>query len=141
MIRRNDAGRLYGITFIDHHSKTVWNGSRLGKEFSANSFNDYWNNKSLPKINEPFIEQPKLFKLIDTTIQPEKPHQLFDFLSPHPHEESLLGSLGNLIPETHIEDYEEIDFANRMKKKNISAGKTDNTANSFFYNILCFSKS
>ncbi|MCT3960141.1 relaxase/mobilization nuclease domain-containing protein [Elizabethkingia anophelis] len=117
MIRRNDAGRLYGITFIDHHSKTVWNGSRLGKEFSANTFNDYWNNKTLPKLNKPFVEQPKLFKLIDTHIQPEKPHQLFDFLSTHPHEESLIGSLGNLIPETHIEDYEEIDFANRMKKK------------------------
>ncbi|MCL1665815.1 relaxase/mobilization nuclease domain-containing protein [Elizabethkingia ursingii] len=117
MIRRNDAGRLYGITFIDHHSKTVWNGSRLGKEFSANTFNDYWNNKTLPKLNEPFVEQPKLFKLIDTDIQPEKPHQLFDFISIYPQEESLLGLLGSLIPETNIEDYEEIDFANRMKKK------------------------
>lgn len=30
-IRRNETGRIYGITFIDHNSKTVWNGSSLGK--------------------------------------------------------------------------------------------------------------
>lgn len=41
VVRRNDAGRIYGMTFIDHNSKSVWNGSRLGKELSANTFNDY----------------------------------------------------------------------------------------------------
>src|SRR5690606_4245147 len=46
VIRRNDTGRIYGMTFIDHNSKTVWNGSRLAKELSANAFNDYWNNNN-----------------------------------------------------------------------------------------------
>ncbi|WP_346986206.1 hypothetical protein [Chryseobacterium sp. POE27] len=45
VVRKNDTGRIYGITFIDHNSKTVWNGSRLGKEFSANVFNDWWNHQ------------------------------------------------------------------------------------------------
>ncbi|MFQ9280560.1 MAG: conjugal transfer protein MobB [Phocaeicola vulgatus] len=36
--------RLYGITFIDHTSRTVFNGSRLGKAFSANVFNELFNN-------------------------------------------------------------------------------------------------
>ena len=40
VFRTNDAGRIYGTTFIDHADKTVFNGSRLGKEFSANVFND-----------------------------------------------------------------------------------------------------
>ena len=31
--RINPEGRLYGITFIDHTSRTVLNGSRLGKAF------------------------------------------------------------------------------------------------------------
>lgn len=31
-------GRIYGVTFIDHKSGIVVNGSRLGKEFSANRF-------------------------------------------------------------------------------------------------------
>lgn len=40
VFRTNDAGRIYGVTFIDHADKTVFNGSRLGKDFSANVFND-----------------------------------------------------------------------------------------------------
>ncbi len=42
--RINPEGRLYGITFIDHTSRTVLNGSRLGKAFSANVFNELFNN-------------------------------------------------------------------------------------------------
>lgn len=37
VLRRNDAGRIYGVTFIDHNSRAVLNGSKLGKEFSANA--------------------------------------------------------------------------------------------------------
>lgn len=40
LFRQNDTGRIYGVAFIDHESRTVLNGSRLGKEFSANVFND-----------------------------------------------------------------------------------------------------
>jgi len=40
VLRRNDQRRIYGVTFIDHKDRCVFNGSRLGKEFSANAFND-----------------------------------------------------------------------------------------------------
>ena len=40
VFRQNEAGRIYGATFIDHAAKAVFNGSRLGKEFSAGVFND-----------------------------------------------------------------------------------------------------
>jgi hypothetical protein len=43
VFRTNDDGRIYGATFIDHEQKCVFNGSRLGKEFSANVFNDLFN--------------------------------------------------------------------------------------------------
>ena len=39
-LRRNDAGRITGVTFIDHENRCVMNGSRLGKEFSANVLNE-----------------------------------------------------------------------------------------------------
>lgn len=42
VFRTNDTGRIYGTTFINHADKTVFNGSRLGKEFSANVFNDLY---------------------------------------------------------------------------------------------------
>jgi hypothetical protein len=43
LFRKNEQGRIYGATFIDHEQKCVFNGSRLGREFSANVFNDLFN--------------------------------------------------------------------------------------------------
>jgi hypothetical protein len=34
ILHQNKDGLIYGITFIDHRSKTVFNGSDLGKEYS-----------------------------------------------------------------------------------------------------------
>jgi hypothetical protein len=118
VIRRNDTGRIYGITFIDHNSKTVWNGSRLGKEFAANTFNDYWNNKMKFENKEPFQPQPNVSKLNCTEdLSTEIPYQLFDFLNTDKQEYGLIEVFGGLLPDTQGEDYEEQDFANKMKKK------------------------
>lgn len=119
VVRRNDTGRIYGMTFIDHNSKTVWNGSRLEKELSANTFNDYWNNNIKPDIKEPVTLQPKISIPKDTDDLPaEEPYHLFDFLNLEPkHEDGLIEALGGLLPEAQGEDYEEQDFANKMKKK------------------------
>uniref|UniRef100_UPI003FEFC172 conjugal transfer protein MobB n=1 Tax=Alistipes shahii TaxID=328814 RepID=UPI003FEFC172 len=38
--RINPAGRIYGVTFIDHTNGIVANGSVLGREFSARVFNE-----------------------------------------------------------------------------------------------------
>lgn len=35
VLRKNDAGRLYGITYVDHTTQCVFNGSALGKPYSA----------------------------------------------------------------------------------------------------------
>ena len=43
VFRENDQGRIYGVTFIDHRNREVYNGSRLGKEFSANAFEQLFN--------------------------------------------------------------------------------------------------
>ena len=117
VVRRNDTGRIYGMTFIDHNSKAVWNGSRLSKELSANAFNDYWNNNIKPEIKEPVELQPKISTSNDADLPTEEPHQLFDFLTTEKHEDGLIEALGGLLPEAQGEDYEEKDFANKMKKK------------------------
>ena len=43
VLRSNEDGRIYGATFVDHNTNTVLNGSRLGKEFSANAFERWFN--------------------------------------------------------------------------------------------------
>jgi hypothetical protein len=118
VVRRNDTGRVYGITFIDHNSKTVWNGSRLGKQLSANIFNDYWNNNIAPEIKEPVELQSKVSTANDADLAAEEPHNLFDFLkTAEKQENGLIEALGGLLPEANGEDYQEQEFANRMKKK------------------------
>ncbi|UEG51401.1 relaxase/mobilization nuclease domain-containing protein [Mucilaginibacter daejeonensis] len=37
IFRHSEDGRLYGVTFVDHSAKAVFNGSDLGKSYSANS--------------------------------------------------------------------------------------------------------
>ncbi|MFV0591461.1 MAG: conjugal transfer protein MobB [Draconibacterium sp.] len=39
VFRENRNGRIYGVTFVDHHRHTALNGSRYGKAFSANALN------------------------------------------------------------------------------------------------------
>ena len=51
VIRKNDNGRIYGITFIDDEQGVAFNGSRLGKGYAANVFNTYFSNPT----NNPFL--------------------------------------------------------------------------------------
>ncbi|MNQ80152.1 hypothetical protein D3C85_951180 [compost metagenome] len=123
VVRKNDIGRIYGVTFIDHNSRTVWNGSRLGAAFAANTFNDYWNNDIKPEIKELNEPHPKISQHNAMEDLPaEKPHELFDFLNKEipafsANKMGLIEGLGGLLPEIQCEDYEEQDFANKMKKK------------------------
>ena len=62
VFRQNDSGRIYGVTFIDHDSRVVLNGSRLGKEYSANVFNERFSGET-GKAQQPDVsisrqEQP-----------------------------------------------------------------------------------
>jgi hypothetical protein len=50
ILRYTDAGRIYGATFIDHNTGTVLNGSRLGKEFSANSLEKWFTAGEKPSV-------------------------------------------------------------------------------------------
>ena len=40
VLRQNTDGRIYGITFVDNQNKTVFNGSDLGKPYSAGHLQD-----------------------------------------------------------------------------------------------------
>ena len=103
LFRENEQGRIYGATFIDHEQKAVFNGSRLGKEFSANVFNDLFSGKQSELIQQ----QSKN----DTG-------QSFEPFDRKQEDDSVAGGLFSLLtPETNGTDYQEEAFAKRMKKK------------------------
>lgn len=94
VIYQNDTGRIYGMTFVEDSSNTAINGSKLGKEFSANAFNSY------------FYEETQQSKFAETLkdigVETEEP---------------LISITGNLIPTTSDgRDYEEEAFGRRMKR-------------------------
>ncbi len=55
VFRYTDEGRLYGVTFVDHDTMTALNGSRLGKEFSANALNARFIQQQQPTEQAPII--------------------------------------------------------------------------------------
>lgn len=59
VLRRNAEGRIVGAAFIDHNERAVLNGSRLGKEFSANVLNERFADNSPRKdLQRPQTAQP-----------------------------------------------------------------------------------
>lgn len=53
VFRYTDEGRIYGVTFVDHDTMTALNGSRLGKEFSANALNARFSQQTQPTEQTP----------------------------------------------------------------------------------------
>ena len=52
VLRYTEEGRIYGATFIDHRTGCVLNGSRMGKELSANALQEHF---TLPYAGQPPI--------------------------------------------------------------------------------------
>ena len=68
VIRKSESGRIYGITFIDDANGIALNGSRLGKGYSANTFNSYLSN---PTYN-PFMDET-LYGTYSSQLKEEVP--------------------------------------------------------------------
>jgi hypothetical protein len=71
LFRENNSGRIYGVTFIDHRQKFVFIGSRLGKDFSANVFQEKFNGneqRSEQKKSPEFISPQSTFAP-DSTLE------------------------------------------------------------------------
>ncbi len=108
VLRENEQGRIYGATFIDHMSKTVLNGSRLGKEFSANVFHEWFANGIKPEIKPDNIPQES------NDIPFEHNTEIADNIQFAGISENLFGIFA---PEIHGDNYEDELFKRRMRKK------------------------
>ena len=71
VIRKNQSGRIYGITFIDDEVGIALNGSRLGKGYAANVFNGYFSNPTHnPFLDETLYGSPSVRLEQSATVQP-----------------------------------------------------------------------
>ena len=71
VIRKNESGRIYGITFIDDKEGIALNGSRLGKGYAANVFNGYFSNPT----HNPFLDEA-LYGSPSVCLEPSILHPL-----------------------------------------------------------------
>lgn len=102
VFRENKNGRIYGATFIDHGSREVFNGSRLGKEFSANVFERMFREADIEKI---------------VTEQAASDRSAADAAESALEQALGILSLGNVVGSPTTEDIEEESFAKAMQNK------------------------
>ncbi len=113
LFRRNDEGRIYGATFIGHTTRTVLNGSRLGKDYSANVFNNLYGGNQ-QQVQEPIQDT----RLSDVYKNTEKPTTQYDT------SDSVTGGLFSILaPEPENHPKEEMPLPRRKKKKKRRYGR------------------
>lgn len=108
VLRETDTGRIYGATFIDHKTGCVLNGSRMGKEFSANAMQEWVE-----------AHTPHPTQLIGVTVAPAPQAEGRQSFVPHGYdadEGSVTGGLFD-IPVSPGTDPEEEAFRHRMQRK------------------------
>ena len=113
VIRKNESGRIYGITFIDDEKGIALNGSRLGKGYAANLFNAYLSN---PAHNS-FLDE-SLYGKIDTTFQ----QQMQTIQSDEQESDNLVDELiedmadGSFLP-TGNDDWKEAAWQRKLRRQ------------------------
>lgn len=85
VFRQSAEGRIYGVTFIDHNARAVFNGSRLGKGFSANAFETLFRQRpEAEHLAPPFDRWPQGLSLFDMQAAVEQAFGVFSFAPPQP---------------------------------------------------------
>ena len=103
VLRYTEEGRIYGATFIDHRTGCVLNGSRMGKELSANTLQEHF---TLPYAGQPPIPLSIPVDAVD------KAHGQTAYNGA-----DVSGGMGLLTPEGPATDAEEEAFIRAMKRK------------------------
>lgn len=126
VIRRNEQGRLYGITFVDHNTGHVFNGSHLGKQFSANVFHKLFSVKNINENLTTDLLASQKSPLSNKKSLKEDLHPLFDFMVNAGSALIDWGIVDSLLLNTIAEDPEEQMFEFNMKKKKRKRGQSRN---------------
>ena len=114
-IRKNESGRIYGITFIDDKEGVALNGSRLGKGYAANVFNAYFTNPTHnPFLDETLYGNPSVRLEQSATVQPlqsnaEEGDNLID--------ELIEDIVGDTFGTTGNDDWKEAVWLRKLRRQ------------------------
>ena len=114
-IRKNESGRIYGITFIDDKEGVALNGSRLGKGYAANVFNGYFSNPAHnPFLDETLYGNPSVRLEQSATVQPlqsnaEEGDNLID--------ELIEDIVGDTFGTTGNDDWKEAVWLRKLRRQ------------------------
>ena len=115
VIRKNESGRIYGITFIDDKEGVALNGSRLGKGYAANVFNTYFSNPMHnPFLDEALYGSPSVRLEQSATVQPlqsnaEEGDNLID--------ELIEDIVGDTFGTTSNDDWKEATWQRKLRRQ------------------------
>ena len=119
VLRRSENGKIYGLTYIDYRTKSVFNGSDLGKEYSAKAIIEKCA-REIIKQQEHKLEIPKQLPSLGN----EKQNFSFDYDFQKEHANNLNLQLEKAIELVMrpIEEYDQIPYElkkeqERKKKK------------------------
>ena len=111
VFRENTEGRIYGATFIDYQSRCVFNGSKMGKEFSANIFSELFKSDTTNKHQ--LIINP-----VDNTTKGYEADKSIDSFTENGEYNNQKDSAVDIsLLEQHGTDYAEVAFTRRMENE------------------------
>ena len=121
VLRYGNGGRLFGVTFIDHNSRTVLNGSVLGKEFSANAlatrFADFAQGENHREDLQAVSSTP-VKETLRPSVQPVQEDKQPTTAKGYAGDDSPVGSLLSVLtPETNQHDDNQPMPKKKKKKK------------------------
>jgi len=108
VIRENDKGIIYGLTYIDHKTKCVFNGSDIGKEYSAKAILEKCGINQPISVKEEKFSESKIAKAERQELQPGLHNQ-----------QEQKHDLSNLLEEIikPVEEYNYLPYELRKQKK------------------------
>ena len=105
VLRETDTGRIYGATFIDHNTGCVLNGSRMGKELSANAL-EQWISMRKAQAADNVQAEPQGYVPRQQVPQEQQPEG-----------DTVLGGMLDMPLLPDGTDPEEEAFRHRMQRK------------------------
>ena len=87
MFRQNENGQVFGVTYVDHKQKCVFNGSDLGKDYSAKAMMERLASQTRPaSLLQPILRAAKRLGPIENNLSSSpsttQPRLLEDLLAP-----------------------------------------------------------